>query len=91
LPGSVEPIFLERMATAFPDRIQKITNRIKEVRGGALTDNQFFQRHRGEGTYWETIAQLFQAGRRRAGFPEQEAAPIPTTFRRPQSEQGALF
>ena len=91
LPGSVEPVFLERMATAFPDRIQKITNRIKEVRGGTLTDNQFFQRHHGEGTYWDTIAQLFHAGRRRAGFPDQEAAPIPHTFRRPQSEQGALF
>ena len=29
LPGSVEPVFLERMTQAFPERIHKIINRIK--------------------------------------------------------------
>ncbi|TLY19257.1 MAG: radical SAM protein, partial [Nitrospirae bacterium] len=36
LSGSVEPVFLERMAAFYPDRIQKITHRLREVRGGML-------------------------------------------------------
>lgn len=37
LSGPVEPVFMERMAAAFPDRITKITNRILDVRGGAIS------------------------------------------------------
>src|SRR5881396_1547208 len=44
LPGSVEPVFLERMAAAFPDRIKKITHRLQEVRGGVLNTSRFFDR-----------------------------------------------
>ena len=36
LSGPVEPVFMERMAAAFPDRVTKMTNRIQEVRGGAI-------------------------------------------------------
>jgi len=91
LSGNVEPVFLERMAAAFPDRIKKITNRMREVRGGKLTESDFFKRHQGTGTYWQMIEQLFEVGRRRAGFPEEEDRPIPHSFRRPGGEQGTLF
>lgn len=91
LAGHVEPVFLERMASAFPDRIKKITNRIREVRGGKLSEGDFFKRHQGAGPYWQMIEQLFEVGRRKAGFPEDEARPIPNTFRRPGLEQTTLF
>ena len=91
LSGNVETVFLERMAAAFPKRIKKITSRIKEVRSGALTDDRFFRRHHGEGTYWRMIEQLFELGRRKAGFPDREAAPVPDTFRRPGCAQPSLF
>ncbi len=91
LSGNVQPVFLERMAAAFPDRIKKITNRIKEVRGGQLSDSNFFKRHQGEGTYWRMIEHLFEVGRRKAGFPDEENRPIPNTFRRPGPEQISLF
>lgn len=91
LSGSVEAVFLERMAAAFPDRIRKITNRIREVRGGTLSESDFFKRHHGRGTYWYLIEQLFEVGRRRAGFPEEDDWPIPQTFRRPGPEQRTLF
>jgi len=91
LSGNVETVFLERMASAFPDRIKKMTNRIREVRGGKLSDSAFFRRHQGQGTYWQVIEQLFELGRRKAGFPEEEDRPIPDTFHRPQTEQGTLF
>ncbi len=91
LSGHVEDVFLERMRAAFPDRVHKITNRIKEVRAGTLTESRFFRRHHGEGTYWHMIEQLFDLGRRKAGFPEQASSPVPNTFTRPTAEQLSLF
>lgn len=91
LSGNVEPVFLERMTAAFPDRIKKITNRLREVRGGTLSNGSFFKRHQGEGTYWQLIEQLFEVSRRRAGYPDERDQPLPRTFRRPGGEQLALF
>lgn len=91
LSGSVEPVFLERMREAFPDRYAKIMHRIQDTRGGKLTEGAFFKRHQGTGTYWETIEQLFQVAKRRAGFPDEAARPVPDSFRRPGVEQGVLF
>jgi DNA repair photolyase len=91
LTGSVETVFLERMAAAFPDRLTKITNRLREVRGGTLSDSGFFTRHQGQGTYWKMIEQLFQITRKKAGFPETKDQVIPQTFRRPDDGQTNLF
>ena len=91
LPGSVEPVFLERMTAAFPDRIKKIIHRLQEVRGGLLNVSRFFDRHRGQGSYGEMLDQLFQTARRKAGFLEDKDSPLPSTFRRPQPEQIGLF
>lgn len=91
LSGSVEPVFMERMAAAFPDRMAKMTSRIREVRGGALSEGTFFDRHRGSGPYWVMIEQLFQISRRKAGLSALCDMPVPATFRRPGLEQTALF
>jgi len=91
LPGSVEPVFLERMAKAYPDRIKKITHRLQEVRGGMLSGSRFFERHQGQGTYSEMLEQLFFTARRKAGFPEEPEPPMPSTFRRPHPQQTKLF
>lgn len=91
LSGSVEPVFLARMAEAFPDRIKKITHRIREVRGGRLTESDFFKRHQGQGTYWQMVEQLFELAKRKAGFSDESIKPIPSSFRRPGLEQGTLF
>ena len=91
LSGSVESVFLERMKEAFPERIAKITNRMREVRGGKLTEGAFFTRHQGTGAYWEMIEQLFELAKRRAGFPDENAQAIPDTFKRPGVGQTSLF
>jgi DNA repair photolyase len=91
LSGSVEPVFMERMGEAFPERIGKIINRLREVRGGVLREGQFFRRHTGKGVYWDMIEQLFHSARRRAGFTEDDRTPVPNTFRRPGVEQVSLF
>lgn len=91
LSGSLEAVFLERIREAFPERIGKITNRLREVRGGTLTESRFFNRQAGQGPYWQLIEQLFVLARRRAGFTESDTSPIPMTFRRPGAEQVTLF
>lgn len=91
LSGSVEPVFLERMAEAFPDRIRKIASRIRDVRGEKLSESELFKRHEGQGQYWKMIEQLFEAGRRSAGFPDEDGETVPRTFRRPGAVQTSLF
>ena len=89
LPGPVEQVFVERLREAFPDRIAKIMHRIREVRGGAVSESEFFTRQHGMGTYWRCIEQLFELGCRRTGFVPDDM-PIPQTFRRPTAQQ-SLF
>ena len=91
LSGSVEPVFLDRMKAAFPDRFGKIVNRLRETREGQLTEGAFFKRHQGSGTYWSMVEQLFEVAKRKAGFNAGDASGIPQTFRRPGGAQTSLF
>lgn len=91
LSGSVESVFLERIKDAFPDRFAKITNRLRDVRGGRLSESAFFDRHHGSGIYWQMIQQLFEVARRRAGFDEEVEDVFSDTFRRPRGAQTILF
>jgi DNA repair photolyase len=91
LAKSVESVFLERMSAAFPERFAKMTHRIREVRGGAMTDGAFFSRHHGDGPYWAMIERLFRLAKRKEGFVDFDDEAVPQTFRRPGSEQTRLF
>ncbi|MFO0700254.1 MAG: PA0069 family radical SAM protein [Nitrospira sp.] len=91
LSGSVESVFVDRIAEAFPERVGKITNRLREVRGGTLTEGRFFKRREGQGAYWQLIEQLFELAKRKTGFSNHGMSPIPQTFRRPGREQQVLF
>ncbi len=68
LPGSVEPVFFERMREAFPLRVQRIEHRLREIRGGELNDSRFGHRMQGSGQYWEAIQRLFEVSCRKHGL-----------------------
>ena len=72
LPTSVLPVFRERMAAAFPERIHKIEHAIQEMRGGAWNDAQFGARMRGTGPRWELTRALFELTCRRLGLNDGE-------------------
>ena len=92
LSGSVEAVFLDRMREAFPDRIQKIIHRLRDVRGGPLSDGRYFRRQQGTGHYWHMIQDLFRIAKRKAGFQEDDDGTTPDTFRRPgTATQASLF
>lgn len=92
LPGSVAAVFEERVREAMPDRADRILNRVREMRGGALYKAAFGERMHGEGEYAGTISSLFKQTCRRLGYVDRQA-PTPesgTTFRRPEPVTGQL-
>ena len=91
LNDNVEKVFVERMGQHFPDRIQKILARLKEVRQGQTGERIFFKRHQGQGPTWKVISQLFEHTYRQLGFPTVRETPIPATFKRPGPTQLSLF
>lgn len=76
LPGSVSPVFMERLRAALPLRAERVESRIREMRGGQLNDSRFGRRMTGEGEYWQSVKQLFDASAKKHGLvdvPTQSA------------------
>lgn len=71
LPGPVEGVFLERLAQAMPLRAGRIASRIRDMRGGDMTENRFGHRMRGRGAYWESVAEMFNLHRCRLGLSDR--------------------
>ncbi len=92
LPYAVAPLFENWLERHFPERKEKVLNRIRSMRGGKLNDPRFGSRMRGEGIFAEQIAQLFSISCRRAGI-ELGCAPKLSTaaFRRLGGTQPRLF
>jgi len=93
LPHAVAPLFEQWLQTHFPDRKEKVLNRLKALRGGKLYDASWGTRFRGEGIFAAQIERLFAVARRQAGFAEQRDPPTLsiTAFRRPGGPQLPLF
>ncbi|MBN1205091.1 MAG: PA0069 family radical SAM protein [Myxococcaceae bacterium] len=94
LPGPVKEVFEERLRAKLPLRAERVLHRIRETRGGELSDARFHHRMRGEGLYAQTIARLFDTAARRVGMRMSSLSEeAPTPFRRPArpSPQLSLF
>jgi DNA repair photolyase len=91
LPYAVAPLFEQWLATHFPDRKEKVLNRIRSLRGGRLNDSQFGKRMTGEGIFAEQIEQMFNVACRRAGIADIHVQLSTSSFRRPGGEQLGLF
>ncbi len=65
LNGDVAVIFEDWLRKAFPDRADKVLNKIKECHGGQLKDNRFGKRMVGEGNIAEIIRNQFKLAKRK--------------------------
>lgn len=83
LPHGVKELVDEWLARHYPERRDKVLNRVRALRDGRLYDPRFGTRQRGAGPYAAQIAQLFAMGRRRAGIPDAHPALSTAHFRRP--------
>lgn len=87
LPFVLDELFEGWLASHFPDRKQKVLNRIKEIRGGKLNDSNFGSRMRGEGIYAEHIRSMFHLYCRKEKLNESRLNLSSEHFKKP-SPQG---
>jgi len=87
LPYANAPLFEKWLETHFPDRKEKVLNRIRSMRGGKLYDAQWGKRMHGEGIFAEQIATMFEVARRKAGFKDDPRELSIAGFRRPGGTQ----
>lgn len=87
LPSEVKSVFIERLTSAYPDRVQKVLNAMREMRGGKLYQSEFGKRGSGSGQRWEAIEWLFDLTCKKLGINQTREKDMhgdaPTTFRRP--------
>ena len=94
LPFELTELFEQWLREHYPDRADRVLNRIREMRGGTLNDPRFGHRMRGSGPYAELLAARFAAACRRAGLedrrvPELDASQFVGDLA--QTAQGELF
>lgn len=93
LPHANKELVEAWLAERFPERKDKVLNRLRELSGGKLYDPRFGRRQRGAGVFADQIAQLFEAGLRRAALARSGPQLSTAGFRRPVpvSPQLSLF
>ena len=83
-------LFQDWLEQHFPDRKDKVLDRIRAMRGGRLNDSRFGVRMSGEGNAAEMIGQIFRSASRRAGMNVQPWPVNARAFRRPKPRDGQL-
>ncbi len=100
LPWEVRPLFQEWLQAHFPDRAERVMNRVREMRGGKDYDADFASRMRGTGIWAELIRQRFYKTADRLGFRYNRFELDTSRFRPPPrpnrprdggDRQGSLF
>ncbi len=68
LPWEVAPLFMQWLETHFPDRKERVMNRMRDMRGGKNYDSQFGKRMTGEGPWAALIRQRFEKAAAKFGL-----------------------
>jgi len=91
LPHGVKSLFETWLEQHYPEKKNKVLNRIRSIRGGKLNDPNFHSRMKGEGIFAEQMAELFRVACKKAGIRERRPPLSTEHFRRPGGPQLALF
>ena len=87
LPYVLDDLFSGWLEAHYPDRKEKVLNRIREIRGGKLNNSEFGSRMRGEGIYAEQIRSMFHLYTKKEKLNEERVKLTSEHFRKP-SPQG---
>ena len=83
LNGDIGEIFTNWIRKAYPDKAEKVLNKIRSAHGGNLNDSNYGRRMKGDGIEADSIHQLFKNSVKRflseRNFPEYDF----TLFKRP--------
>lgn len=91
LPYGVKDLFLTWLEQHYPERKQKVVNRMLDIRNGKLNRSEFGERFRGYGQYSDQIHQLFRQTVKKLGLNTGKKALSADHFRRPSGNQLRLF
>ncbi len=91
LPHAVKELFATWLEEHVPGSKNKILERIRDLRGGALNSSRFGERLRGTGLWADQIRSLFSTARAREGFTPGSFDFHTAAFRRPADPQLSLF
>jgi DNA repair photolyase len=83
LPHAVKDLFETWLGQHFPDRKEKVLNRLRSLHHGALYDSSWEHRKRGEGAYADHLEDLFRVAKRKYGLDGEGRALSTEAFRRP--------
>jgi DNA repair photolyase len=83
LASPLDQLFVDWLEKHYPDRAARVLGRIRECRGGKLSDSRFKIRQRGLGAYAEQIRNLFAVAARRRGLDRHLPPLNAAAFRRP--------
>ncbi|MFN8006594.1 MAG: PA0069 family radical SAM protein [Terriglobia bacterium] len=91
LPYGVGDLFGEWLARHFPDRKNRVLNRIRSTRAGKLYDSKFKTRMRGEGVFAEQVSKLFAMSCAKVNLNGPTPRLSTQSFRRAGKAQLSLF
>lgn len=91
LPRGVKELFARWLETHFPNKKEKVLNRIRAARGGNLNDPRFSSRMKGEGIFAEQIAAMFSLACRKAGIAGNGPELTTDNFINNRNRQLSLF
>lgn len=90
LPHGVSDLFERWLERHFPDRKDRVLNRIRDTRGGRLNDPRFGSRMSGEGPFARQISEMFEISARRHGLDGASGGLSTDAFRRPTTGGGQV-
>lgn len=91
LPYGVKDLFENWLEQHFPDRKEKVLNRIRDMRDGKLNISEFSKRFKGEGNFSLQIGDLFTHHVKRLGLNKNSLGLNTEDFRPGRGSQLALF
>lgn len=91
LPYGVKDLFQDWLAEHYPNRVNKILNRVRDMRGGRLNDSEFGLRMRGQGVFADQVATLFTLYKKKYGLNRPAGLSIHGFDRGARDNQYRLF
>ncbi len=91
LPHAVAPLFESWLEQHYPERKEKVLNRLRSLRGGKLYDADFRQRMTGVGEFADQTRDLFRIATRKHALNAHPVKLSVAHFRRPGQDQMLLF
>ena len=91
LPYGVSDIFSKWLERHFPNRKDKVLNRIRSIRDGELNSKEFHDRMKGKGIFAEQVRDMFDVAKHKAGIEGSRIELSTEHFKRPGGTQLGLF